>query len=75
LGAICAGRLAGGFRECASHIELAQKRQQSSITPTPAQMQANQIVLGAGFVERRKNYIRSLSEGSLKSVVFVPAKP
>lgn len=69
-----------GFRideiidETGEHVELALKRANSGILPSPAQQQANEIVLGAEFVQRRKNYIRSLSEGKLVSLAVIVSK-
>ncbi len=70
-----------GFRvdavidETGDHVELALKRANSGIVPSPAQQQANEIVLGAEFVQRRKNYISSLSEGKLASLAVIVCKP
>ncbi|MER8896685.1 class I SAM-dependent methyltransferase [Mesorhizobium sp. M0659] len=70
-----------GFRvddvidETGDHVELALKRANSGIVPSPAQQQANEIVLGAEFVRRRKNYISSLSEGKLASLAVIVSKP
>ncbi|QPC92079.1 class I SAM-dependent methyltransferase [Mesorhizobium sp. INR15] len=60
--------------ETSEHVELAVKRANAGIVPSPAQLQANEIVLGAEFVQRRKNYIRSLSEGRLASVAVIASK-
>jgi ubiquinone/menaquinone biosynthesis C-methylase UbiE len=60
--------------ETGEHVELALKRASSGILPSPAQQQANEIVLGAEFVQRRKNYIRSLSDGKLASLAIVASK-
>ncbi|MER9742736.1 MULTISPECIES: class I SAM-dependent methyltransferase [unclassified Mesorhizobium] len=61
--------------ETGDHVELALKRANSGIVPSPAQQQANAIVLGAEFVQRRKNYITSLSEGKLASMAIIASKP
>ncbi|WP_214470017.1 class I SAM-dependent methyltransferase [Mesorhizobium sp. dw_380] len=69
-----------GFRvdeiidETGEHVELALKRASSGILPSPAQQQANEIVLGTEFVQRRKNYIRSLSDGKLASLAVIVSK-
>ncbi|ESZ07483.1 methyltransferase domain-containing protein [Mesorhizobium sp. M1060] len=70
-----------GFRvddvidETGDHVELALKRANPGLVPSPAQQQANEIVLGAEFVRRRKNYISSLSEGKLASLAVIVSKP
>lgn len=61
--------------ETGEHVELAMQRASSGIIPSPAQRQANEIVLGTEFVQRRKNYIRSLSEGRLASLAIIVSKP
>jgi arsenite methyltransferase len=61
--------------ETGEHVELALKRANAGIVPSPAQQQANEIVLGTEFVQRRKNYIRSLSEGKLASLAVIALKP
>ena len=69
-----------GFRiddlidETGDHVELARKRASSGIVPSPAQQQANEIVLGPEFVQRRKNYIGSLSDGKLASLAIIASK-
>ncbi|MER9079490.1 class I SAM-dependent methyltransferase [Mesorhizobium sp. M0895] len=70
-----------GFRideivdETGEHVELALKRANSGIVPSPAQQQANEIVMGAEFLQRRRNYIRSLSDGKLASLAVIVSKP
>ncbi|MCB2109742.1 MAG: methyltransferase domain-containing protein [Defluviimonas sp.] len=61
--------------ETGSHVDLARKIGASGQVPTAAEDQANHVVLGADFVERRKNYIRSLSEGLIASTLVVSMKP
>ncbi|MFA6157515.1 class I SAM-dependent methyltransferase [Mesorhizobium sp.] len=69
-----------GFRideiidETGDHVELARKRASSGIVPSPAQQQANEIVLGAEFLQRRKNYIGSLSDSKLASLAIIASK-
>ena len=46
----------------------------TSGAPTEGHLQANEVVLGADFVERRINYIRSLSDGALASTVICGRK-
>ncbi|PWJ86959.1 methyltransferase family protein [Mesorhizobium loti] len=60
--------------ETGEHIELALKRANAGIVPSPAQQQANEIVLGQEFVQRRRNYIRNLSEGKLASLAMIASK-
>ncbi len=60
--------------ETDAHVELAHRMKTSGSKPTEAHLQANEVVLGAGFVERRMNYIRSLSEGALASTVIYGRK-
>ncbi|QND66663.1 methyltransferase domain-containing protein [Mesorhizobium loti] len=60
--------------ETGEHVELALKRENTGIVPSPAQRQANEIVLGQEFVQRRKNYITSLSEGKLASLAVFGSK-
>jgi SAM-dependent methyltransferase len=38
---------------------------------TGAQIEANAVVLGADFIERRKNYIRSMAEGRIASLLIM----
>jgi SAM-dependent methyltransferase len=57
--------------ETEAHVELARQRAASGATPTREQQEANAVVLGPDHVGRRRNYIQSLSEGSLASQVIV----
>lgn len=72
---------AAGFKlvdvvdEFSQHVELARERARSAQMPSDAQKQANEIVLGQDFVERRRNYIRCLSEGRLTSLVIEAERP
>ncbi|MET0429759.1 MAG: methyltransferase type 11, partial [Microvirga sp.] len=61
--------------ESAAHVELARQRAASGVGPTPEQLQVNEVVLGQGFVERRRNYIDNLREGRLASHLIVARKP
>ncbi|WP_245322234.1 hypothetical protein [Mesorhizobium sp. WSM1497] len=61
--------------ETGEHVELAMQRASSGIIPSPVQRQVNEIVLGTEFVQRRKNYIRSLNEGRLASLAIIVSKP
>lgn len=56
--------------ETAAHLELARRMKAAGGRPTEVHTQANEVVLGPGFVERRMNYIQSLADGSLASTVF-----
>ncbi|MDZ4094816.1 MAG: methyltransferase domain-containing protein [Paracoccaceae bacterium] len=61
--------------ETRDHIDLAQKMQQSGAQASPLQMQANAVVLGQDFVQRRKNYIQSLACGAISSLCIQAHKP
>ncbi len=61
--------------ETDKHLELAEKMRQSAKVPSPHHQQANAVVLGPDFVERRTNYIRSLAEARLASLFIEAAKP
>ncbi|WP_212751857.1 class I SAM-dependent methyltransferase [Roseovarius arcticus] len=71
----------GGFEvlsvedETGAHLELARQNKLSGKVSTAAQRQANEVVLGADFVERRKNYIQSLAEGRIASTLIDALKP
>ena len=60
--------------ETDSHLELARRMKAAGGGPTKAHLQANEVVLGPGFVERRVNYIRSLADGALASTVIYARK-
>lgn len=60
--------------ETEAHLELARRAKAEGTLPPPGYMQANEVVLGPDFKERRLNYIRSLSEGSIASTVIVARK-
>jgi precorrin-6B methylase 2 len=56
--------------ETAAHVELA--RQRAAAGPPPeADRQVNALVMGADFAARRANYIRSLAEGRIASLVIL----
>jgi ubiquinone/menaquinone biosynthesis C-methylase UbiE len=61
--------------ETGAHLELAQKMKQSGKVPTSGQTQANEVVLGPDFVQRRMNYIKSLAEGRFASLLIEARKP
>lgn len=61
--------------ETAAHLELAQRMKRDVKTPTAGQRQANEVVLGADFLERRLNYIKSLSDGCIASTLIAARKP
>ena len=60
--------------ETDEHVELARRMKAAGATPSMGQRQANEVVLGADFVERRVNYIRSLADGALASTVICAQK-
>lgn len=62
------------LNEAAATLELARQMQQSGKQMPASQHQANEVVLGAGFMERRRNYIRSLADGQFTSVLIEAAK-
>lgn len=57
--------------ETGAHLELARQMKAAGAVPPAAQVQANEVVLGADFLARRVNYIRSLADGALASTVVV----
>ena len=61
--------------ETRDHLDLAQKIKQSGAQPSALRVQANAVVLGADFGERRKNYIRSLASGAIASLCLQAHKP
>jgi len=61
--------------ETRDHLDLAQKIKQSGAQPSPLQLEANAVVLGPDFIERRKNYIRSLASGAIASLCIQAHKP
>jgi ubiquinone/menaquinone biosynthesis C-methylase UbiE len=61
--------------ETEAHVELARRMKAAGSGPTPGQRQANAVVLGADFAERRMNYIDGLSRGALASTVIYCRKP
>ncbi len=56
--------------ETDAHLELARQMKASGASPSIGYLQANEVVLGPDFVERRVNYIRSLADGALASTVI-----
>ena len=70
-----------GFRvtsvedETDAHLEIARQMKASGSQPSPAQQQANQVVLGPDFVSRRMNYIESLARGHIVSTLIEAVKP
>jgi len=46
----------------------------SAAPPPGADPSVNQLVMGADFVERRKDFMASLAEGALRSVVVLARK-
>ncbi len=60
--------------ETDAHLELAKRMKAAGARPTAGQQQFNEVVLGADFVERRINYIRSLADSALASTVICGQK-
>lgn len=56
--------------ETDAHVELTRRPAAAGPPPDGAQ-QVNALVMGADFAERRANYIRSLAEGRLASLVIL----
>ena len=61
--------------ETGLHLELARRNRAAGAGPTAGQIHANELVLGADFIERRTNYIRSLADGALASTAVHARKP
>jgi ubiquinone/menaquinone biosynthesis C-methylase UbiE len=61
--------------ETSAHLELVRQMKLSGKVPTAGQQQANEVMLGADFAERRKNYIQSLAEGRIASTLIDARKP
>ena len=61
--------------ETALQMDLAQQIRASGQQPSPGQNQANAVVLGADFGERRKNFIQSMAQGRIASTLIVAHKP
>ncbi len=80
-GALVALVEAAGFRilaaedETAKHLELAERIRQSGAAPSPQHRQANAVVLGPDFAERRRNYIASLTDGTIASLLIDAVLP
>ncbi|SPH17166.1 Sarcosine/dimethylglycine N-methyltransferase [Defluviimonas aquaemixtae] len=56
--------------ETAAHLDLVMQVKASGRVPSPGLTQANAVVLGADFAERRANYIRGLGEGLFASTLI-----
>lgn len=61
--------------ETDAHLELARQINLSGKVPSEGQQQVNEVVLGADFAVRRKNYIQSLADGRIASTLIVARKP
>lgn len=61
--------------ETALQLDLAKKIRESGKQPSPGQNQANEVVLGADFGERRKNFIQSMGQGLIASTLIMAHKP
>jgi ubiquinone/menaquinone biosynthesis C-methylase UbiE len=68
-------RVASVEDETGAHLEIARLMKASGTQPSPAQQQANQVVLGPDFVLRRMNYIESLARGHIFSTLIEAVKP
>lgn len=61
--------------ETEAHLELARRMRAAGRVPTAEHTQANEVVLGVDFAERRANYIRSLADGLIESTVVEARRP
>lgn len=61
--------------ETGAILALAEKMRQSPTPPSPLHLQANAVVLGPDFIERRKNYIRNLAANTIASLCIMAHKP
>ena len=61
--------------ETALQLDLAQKIRASGKQPSDGQNQANAVVLGADFAERRRNFIQSMGQGLIASTLILAHKP
>ena len=61
--------------ETGLQLELAQKIRESGKQPSAGQNQANEVVLGADFGERRRNFIQSMGQGLINSTLILAHKP
>lgn len=61
--------------ETALQLELAQKIRASGKLPSDGQNQANAVVMGADFAERRRNFIQSMGQGLIASTLILAHKP
>ncbi len=63
------------FDETEAQLELARHNKAHPSPPDAVNRQANEMVLGADFPQRCANYMRSLAEHRLSSVVILASKP
>lgn len=56
-------------------LDMAQKIRESGQQPSAGQNQANEVVLGADFGERRRNFIQSMGQGLITSTLILAHKP
>ncbi len=61
--------------ETTLQLDLSQKIRASGQQPSPGQNQANEVVLGADFSERRTNFIQSMGQGLITSTLIAARKP
>jgi len=57
--------------ETDAHVELAKAGAASGMVPTQEHLSVLHVVLGAGFAERRQNYLRNLASGAMRSVAIL----
>lgn len=61
--------------ETALQLDMAQKIRASGRQPSDGQNQANEVVLGPDFAERRRNFIQSMGQGLIASTLILAHKP
>jgi SAM-dependent methyltransferase len=61
--------------ETALQLDMAQKIRASGKLPSDGQNQANAVVLGPDFAERRRNFIQSMGQGLISSTLILAHKP
>lgn len=61
--------------ETSLQLDMAQKIRASGKLPSDGQNQANAVVLGADFAERRRNFIQSMGQGLITSTLILAHKP
>ena len=61
--------------ETALQLEMAQKIRASGQLPSDGHNQANAVVLGADFAQRRRNFIQSMAQGLIFSTLIMAHRP